>query len=370
MKVPFLDLKIQYQSMKEEVNEAIQIVLDNTDYVLGKPVSNFENAFSKAHNAKYCYGVSSGTDGNHIVLWALDIGHGDEVIMPVNTFIATSWGATLNGAKPVFVDCDPLNYNIDSSKIEEAITVKTKAIVAVHLYGQAADMDPLKEIAEKNNLYLVEDAAQAHLGEYKGQKIGTLSHASSFSFYPGKNLGAFGEAGAVMTNNDELAAKFKMLRDHGAHQKYNHIMYGHNYRMEGIQGAVLSVKLKYLLGWTEKRRRIAARYNELLKGFDYIKTPVEMEYAKHVYHLYVIQVKDSGRDKLMEYLKDNEITCGLHYPIPLHLQPCFKDLGYKEGDFPVSEELAQNGLSLPIYPEMTEEQITYVADTIKKFWEH
>ena len=367
MKIPFLDLKIQYQSIKEEIDEAIQIVLENTAYVLGKPVTDFENAFAAVHNGKHCVGVSSGTDGNHMALWALDIGPCDEVIIPVNTFIATAWGVTLNGAKPVFVDCDPISYNIDPSKIEEAITEKTKAIIAVHLYGQAADMDPLKEIAEKNKLFLVEDAAQAHLGEYKGQKIGALSHASSFSFYPGKNLGAFGEAGAVMTNNDELADKFKMLRDHGAHQKYNHIMYGHNYRMEGIQGAVLGVKLKYLPVWTQNRRNVADRYNELLNGVDYIIKPHEMEYAKHVYHLYVIQVKGSGRDKLMAYLQDNGIASGLHYPIPLHLQPCFKDLDYKKGDFPVSEELAQNGLSLPIYPEMTEEQIIYITDTIKKF---
>jgi dTDP-4-amino-4,6-dideoxygalactose transaminase len=375
MKVPFLDLKAQYNSIKNEVDPAIQNVLDNTAYVLGKPVFEFETEFAKAHDTKYCHGLSSGTDGNHVVIWGLGIEPGDEVIIPANTFIATCWGATLCGAKPVFVDCDADSYNLDHSKIEAAITEKTKAVVAVHLYGQPADMDPINEIAEKHNLIVVEDAAQAHLAEYKGRKVGGLSAASSFSFYPGKNLGAYGEAGAVMTNDEELAQKFKMLRDHGALHKYDHETYGHNYRMEGIQGAVLGVKLKHLPDWTEGRRRVAARYRELLSDIDQVILPVEMDYSKHVYHLFVIQVKSSNsenkketRDALHEYLKENDIFTGFHYPIPLHEQKCFAHLGYKKGDFPNTEDLAEQGLSLPMFAELTDEQLGYVSEKIHEFF--
>lgn len=373
MQIPFLDLKVQYNSIKEEVNGAIQNVLDNTAYVLGKSVFDFEKSFAEAHDVKHCVAVSSGTDGNHIALWALGIGHGDEVIIPANTFIATAWGATLCGAKPVFVDCEPDSYNIDPTKVEKAITKKTKAIVAVHLYGQPANIDPLREAAKKHNIFLVEDAAQAHLAEYKGKKIGGLSEAASFSFYPGKNLGAYGEGGAVTTNNDEIAKTGKMIRDHGAIQKYDHEIFGHNYRMEGIQGAVLGVKLKYLNDWTEGRRRAAKKYNELLSGIDEIILPKEMSYAKHVYHLFVIQVKrkkekGKSRDEMQKYLSGKGISTGLHYPIPLHLQKCFKDLGYKKGDFPVTEDLAENGLSLPMFPELSDNQIAYIAENIKGFF--
>jgi len=368
MKVPFLDLKKNYAKVKDEIHKEINWVLENTAYVLGKPVFEFEKAFAEAINVKHVLGTSSGTDGNHLALWALGIGQGDEVIIPANTFIATAWGATLCGAKPVFVDCHPQSYNIDPAKVEAAITPKTRAIVAVHLYGQPADMDPLREIAEKHNIYLVEDAAQAHYAEYKGQKVGGLSHASSFSFYPGKNLGAYGEAGAVGTNDDELAEKMKMIRDHGAKDKYYHIMYGHNYRMEAIQGAVLGVKLKHLPEWTESRRRAAQKYYELLSDLDTIKLPKEMDYAKHVYHLFVIQVLKKDRDDLRNFLNEKGIATGLHYPVPLHLQQCFSHLGYKKGDFPVAEALAERGLSLPIYPEITDEQIEYVANAIKEFY--
>jgi len=375
MQVPFLDLKVQYQSIKQEIDPAIQNVIDNAAFILGKSVADFESDFAKAHNVKYCCGVSSGTDANHLVLWALGLKPGDEVIIPANTFIATAWGATLCGAKPVFVDCEPDSYNIDPAKAEKAITKKTKAIVAVHLYGQPADMDPLNEIARKHNIYLVEDCAQSHLAEYKGKKAGGLSEAASFSYYPGKNLGAYGEGGAVTTNNPEIAQKVKMIRDHGAVQKYNHEIFGHNYRMEGIQGAVLGVKLKHLDKWTDGRRRVAAKYRELLRDLKNIKVPVEMPYAKHVYHLYVIQVRSGDkqndnqkRDALQKYLGDNGISTGLHYPIPLHVQPCFRDLNYKKGDFPVTEQLAETGLSLPMYPELKDDQIEYVCSKIKEFF--
>jgi len=371
MQVPFLDLKIQYKSIKSEIDPAIQNILDNTAFVLGKAVSDFEAEFAKEHSVKHCLGVSSGTDGNHLALWALGIQSGDEIIIPANTFIATAWGATLCGAKPVFVDCERDSYNIDPTKVEAAITNKTKAIIAVHLYGQPADLDPLKVIAKKHNIYLVEDCAQSHTAEYKGKRVGGLSDAASFSFYPGKNLGAYGEGGAVTTNNDEVAKRVKMLRDHGAVQKYYHELLGHNYRMEGIQGAVLGVKLKHLDKWTEERRRAAKKYNELLKDLPEITLPKEMSYAKHVYHLFVLQVNDGGskkRDGLAKYLNDNGVSTGLHYPIPLHLQPCFKDLGYEKGQFPVTEKLAETGLSLPMYPELNDEQIKYVCDSIGKFF--
>ena len=366
MKIPFLDLKQQYKSIKEEIDPAIQNVIDNTAFVLGKPVSDFEQEFAKAHNVNHCIGVSSGTDGNHLVLWALGIGAGDEVIVPVNTFIATAEGVTLCGAKPVFVDCSSDSYNIDTNKIEQLINSKTKAIVAVHLYGQPADMDALREIAKKHKLFLVEDAAQAHLSEYKGKKVGGLSDAASFSFYPGKNLGAYGEAGAVTTNDDELAKKFKMYREHGQSEKYHHETFGHNYRMEGIQGAVLGVKLKHLNEWTEKRRAVAKKYKDLLKGVGDIVLPTEMPYSKHVYHLFVIKTK--WRDELQNYLNENDISNGLHYPIPLHLQNSYKQLGYKKGDFPNTEDLAFNCLSLPMFPELSEEQIDYVVKNIKDFY--
>ena len=282
MQVPFLDLKIQYKSIKKDIDPAIQNVIDNTAFILGKVVSDFEENFAREHQVKHCLGTSSGTDGNHIVLWSLGINPGDEIILPANTFIATAWGATLCGATPVFVDCHPKSYNIDPEKVEAAITKKTKAIVAVHLYGQPADLDPLREIARRHNLYLVEDAAQAHLAEYKGQKVGGLSDACSFSFYPGKNLGAFGEGGAVTTNNDQTFDLMKKIRKHGQEQKYYHSTFGHNYRMEGIQGAVLGVKLKYLPGWTEGRRRAAEKYRSLLGDLDNIVLPTEMPWAKHV----------------------------------------------------------------------------------------
>ncbi len=375
MKVPFLDLKAQYNSIKEEVLPAIHNVLDNTAYVLGKPVSDFEEKFAKEHGAKYCVALSSGTDGNHVALWALGIGPGDEIIIPANTFIATAWGATLCGATPVFVDCEPDSYNMDPKKIEAAITSKTKAIVAVHLYGQPADMDPLNIIAKKHNLYLLEDAAQSHFAEYKGKRIGALADVASYSFYPGKNLGAYGEGGAITTDNEEIAIASKMLRDHGGKEKYNHEVYGHNYRMEGIQGAVLGVKLNHLDKWTDGRRKVAARYKELLSDIVEIKLPKEMDYAKHVYHLFVIQVKgkegetrSGNRDRLQKFLGENDIASGLHYPLPLHQQKCFAHLGYKYGDFPVTEELAEQGLSLPMYPELTDEQLNYVSEKVHEFF--
>lgn len=366
MNIPFLDLKAQYQSIKDEVNPAIQSILDNTAYILGKSVNDFEKAFADAHNVKHCIAVGSGTDGNHLALWALGIGHGDEVIIPVNTFIATAWGATLCGATPVFVDCEIDSYNVDPLKVEAAITSKTKAIVAVHLYGQAADLDPIKEIADKHNLYLVEDAAQAHLTEYKGRKVGGIGTIGSFSFYPGKNLGAYGEGGAITTNDDALARKVRLFRDHGSEKKYYHETYGHNYRMDGIQGAVLGVKMKHLADWTIQRRMNADIYRKHLATVGNIVLPPVMSHSRHVYHLFVILAE--RRNELTKYLNGVGIATGMHYPIPLHLQECFKDLGYSHGQFPVAEDLSSRLLSLPMFSELREDQIEYIAQHIRQFY--
>ncbi len=375
MKVPFLDLKIQYQSIKQEIDAAIKNVFDNSAFILGPSVENFEKDFALAQDVNYCLATSSGTDANHIVLWGQGITGGDEIIIPANTFIATAWGATLCGATPVFVDCHPESYTLDASKVEEKITSRTRAIVAVHLYGQSADLNPLQEIANKHNLIIVEDAAQAHYAEYNGKKVGGLTKAASFSYYPGKNLGAYGEGGSVTTNDMELFSRFKKLREHGQSQKYYHDSFGHNYRMEGIQGAVLGVKLKYLNIWTNARRKVAARYNDALKDLKEIILPKEMPYAKHVYHLFVIQINRGNliennqlRDKLKDYLIEKGIGVGLHYPVPLHLQKCFEHLGYKNNDFPVTERLASTGLSLPMFPELSDEQISYVVENIEGFF--
>lgn len=366
MKIPFLDLKSNYNSVKQEVLTEINDVLDNTAYILGPKVKNFEDKFAQKHHVKYCYGLSSGTDANHLALWALGIKPGDEVILPANTFIATAWGITLCGAKPVFVDCESNSYNIDPAKVESAITPKTKAIIAVHLYGQPADMDALKKITQKHHLFLIEDAAQAHLAEYKGNKVGGLGDVAAFSFYPGKNLGTYGEGGAITTNNNQLAEFVRMARDQGQNQKYYHQTFGHNYRMTAIDGAILGVKLKYLEEWTDKRRKVVQKYRTLLANIDEITLPKEMPYAKHVYHLFVIQV--SNREKMQTFLQENGIATGLHYPIPLHLQQCFKHLNYAKGDFPETEKLANHCLSLPVYPEMNDEQIDYIANKIRLYF--
>jgi dTDP-4-amino-4,6-dideoxygalactose transaminase len=366
MEIQFLDLKVNAKVVKNEVMESISDIIDNSAFVNGKYVSSFEDKFRQIHKVKNCICVNSGTAGNHLALWSLGISHGDEVIIPVNTFIATAWGATLCGATPVFVDNDPESYNIDVTKIEAAITDKTKAIVAVHLYGQPADMDALIDIAKKHNIYLVEDAAQAHLAEYKGKPVGNFGITTSFSFYPGKNLGAFGEGGAVVTNDNNLANKIKMLKDHGNQKKYYHSEFGHNYRMPNIIGASLDAKVAYIDEWTNKRRENASLYNKYLADISEISLPKEMDYAKHVYHLYVIRT--NKRDELMNYLQEHGIASGMHYPIPLHKQEVFKYLQYKDGDFPVAEKQTSQIISLPMFPELQEEQIKYITSIIKEFF--
>ena len=366
MNVPFLNLKAQLPKIRSEIEERFSKIIDNTAFVCGKEVQEFEETFSELLGVKYTTGLSSGTDGNHLAMLCSEIGKGDEVIVPVNTFIATAEAISHSGATPVFVDVDEKTFNIDVNKIEEKINPHTKAINAVHLFGQPADLKPIKEIAEKNNLLVIEDAAQAHLAESHDKRVGGIGDIASWSFYPGKNLGAWGEAGAITTNNEEMYIKAKKLRDHGSGKKYYHDLIGHNYRMSEFQAAVLNVKMKYIGEWTEMRRTNAEKYNVLLGEIEQVITPSELEGVKHVYHLYVVRVKD--REKLQNFLKENEIATGLHYPIPLHLTQAYAFLGYKKGDFPVAEKLANEILSLPMYPELTEEQIEYVCEKIKAFY--
>lgn len=360
--IPFVDLKAQYQSIKEEVDAAIQRVLDNTSFILGREVEAFEAAFAEYVGARFCVGVSNGTAAVQLAVTACGIGAGDEVLVPANTFFASAEGVSTAGATPVFVDADPVSYAIDTGRIEAAITSRTRAIMPVHLYGQAADLDPIFEIAARHNLVVIEDAAQAHGSEYKGRRVGALGKAGCFSFYPGKNLGAYGEGGAVVTNDEAVARHLRLLRDHGSERKYHHEIIGYNFRLEGIQGAVLGVKLKHLDKWNGLRREHAARYDELLKKSGLV-LPREMEYARHVYHLYVVQTDE--RDALQTSLNEAGVQTGIHYPIPIHLQPAYASLGHKAGDFPEAERQATRVLSLPMFPELTDEQVRHVAGAIQ-----
>jgi len=366
--IPFVDLKAQYDSIKDEINEAIQDVLNNTSFIMGEELIRFEEEFASFCCRKYAIGVANGSDALILALKACGIGEGDEVITVPNTFIATTEAITRVGGKVVFVDIDPKTYTIDVSKTEEKITEKTKAIIPVHLYGQSADMEPIMELAKKYNLKIIEDAAQAHGAEYKGKKVGSIGDTGCFSFYPGKNLGAYGDAGMITTNNEEIAEKVKLLRNHGrTTKKYEHEIEGYSSRLDNLQAAILRVKLKYLNQWNSMRRKNARKYNELLNNINGIITPYEADYAKHVYHLYVIRT-EKGRDKLREELKSKGIAAGIHYPIPLHLQPAYNYLGYKRGDFPITEKASQEILSLPIFAELTGEQICETYQSIIDYY--
>jgi dTDP-4-amino-4,6-dideoxygalactose transaminase len=364
MKVPFLDLKAQYASIREDVGVALQQVLDQAAFAGGPFVAKFEREFAAFCGTRFAAGVGSGTDALWMALLALGVGPGDEVITVPDTFIATAEAISWCGAKPVFVDVDPVTYNMDPSKLEAAVTGKTRAILPVHLFGQMADMDPLMAIARRRGIFVVEDASQAHGAEYKGKKAGSIGDAGCFSFYPGKNLGAYGEAGAVVTSNEELDRKIRMLRDHGQAKKYHHTMIGWNARMDGIQGAVLSVKLRHLPAWNDGRRRNAGIYDELLKGVPGVAAPKEAAYAKHVYHIYAIRVLD--RDRLIAALAEKDTHCGIHYPIPLHLLEAYRSLGFGKGSFPVSEKCSAEFVSLPMFPELSGEQIERVVGEIRR----
>ena len=363
MKVPFLDLKAQYQSIKDEIAVELQKVLDNTAFAGGPFVAQFEKEFAIFCQAESATGLGSGTAALWAAIQGLGIGKGDEVITTPNTFIATAEAISFSGAKPVFVDIDEQTYNMNPQLLEDAVTPKTKAIIPVHLYGQTADMDPIMKIAKDNGLFVIEDACQAHGAEYKGKPAGSIGDAGCFSFYPGKNLGAYGEAGAVVTNNAQLTENIRMFRDHGQKKKYYHSMIGWNARMDGFQGAVLSVKLKYLNKWNDSRRKNAQLYNELLADVECVITPTEADYAKHVYHIYTIRT--GNRDTFMTALAENSVFCGIHYPVPIHLQNAYHSLGYKKEDFPVAEKCCGQLVSLPMFPELTPEQIGYVVEKIK-----
>ena len=359
--VPFVDLKAQYTSIKDEIDTAIGRVLESCQFTLGPEVGAFETEFSAYCGATQGIAVNSGTSALHLALLAAGVGPGDEVITVPFTFVATVSAICYTGATPVFVDIDPQSLTMDPTQIEAAITDRTKAIIPVHLYGQTADMDPILAIAAAHGLVVIEDAAQAHGAEYKDRRAGSMGDMGCFSFYPGKNLGAYGEGGMVVTDNPEFTRTIRMLRDWGAEKKYQHVLKGYNYRMEGLQGAVLRVKLRHLETWTQGRRNAAARYDRLFSGSG-VSAPTEMPYARHVYHVYAIRTQ--SRQSWQDALQSRGVSTGIHYPIPIHLLPAFADLGYVEGQFPHSELAAAEVLSLPMFPELTAAQSAEVGDAV------
>ncbi|MGO8548081.1 DegT/DnrJ/EryC1/StrS family aminotransferase [Rhizobium ruizarguesonis] len=361
--IPFLDLKAQYQSIKSEIDAAVLGVLASGQYILGEEVARLEQEFADYCNVKHAIAVNTGTSALHLSLLAAGVGPGDEVITVPFTFVATVSAICYAGARPVFVDVEPVTLTMDPAQLEAKITPRTKAIVPVHLYGQMADMDAIKAIADRHGIAVIEDACQAHGAQYKGARAGSIGTSGCFSFYPGKNLGACGEGGIVVTNSDDQAKTMRMLRDWGQEQRYHHLLKGFNYRMDAIQGAILRIKLRHLEGWTEARRAHGRRYSLLLGGSANLRTPVEITDRRHVYHVYAIRSRD--RDQLQRVLSEEGIQSGLHYPIPVHLQKAHADLGYKAGDFPISEAAAREVLSLPIYPEMPAWHVDQVAAALE-----
>ena len=363
--VPYLDLRAQMKPLRAELDAAIARTLDNCSFCLGPDVAQFEKDFATFCGAQHALGFNSGTSALHVAMLLLGVGPGDEVITTPYTFIATSWAISYCGAKPVYVDIDDATFNLDPKLIEKAITPRTKAVMPVHLYGQPFDVDAVAAICKKHNLPFVEDAAQAHGAKYKGKTIGALGDIACFSFYPAKNLGACGEGGALVTNNAAYAARAKSLREHGSTVRYHHDEVGYNYRLEGIQGAVLGVKLKHLAHWTRERQRVAARYAELLAD-----TPLQLSTVtagnESAWHLYT--VRSPRRDELKKHLDANGIGNAVHYPMPLHLQKVYASLGYQPGDFPVAEKASREVLSLPMFPELTDAQIQRVAAVVKEFF--
>ncbi len=360
--IPFLDLKAQYLSIKNEVDEAVLGVLGSTKYALGPEVAKFEEEFAAYQGAEFGVAVNSGTSALHAALLAAGVGPGDEVITVSMTFIATAAAISYTGATPVFIDIDPTTFTMNPAKIEEKITARTKAILPVHLYGQAADMTPIMEIAQRHGLIVIEDAAQAHGAEYQGKRVGSIGHMGTFSFYPGKNLGAYGEGGIVTTNNVDYANKMRLLRDWGQEKKYHHDMLAYNYRMDGVQGAILRVKLRQLDNWTELRRSHASQYDEGLNQSG-IPRATEVPGRRHVYHIY--SVFHPERQRLQAALQEAEIHTGMHYPIPVHLQKPYQNMGYSEGSLPVTERVALEQLSLPMFAELTKNQVDRISETVR-----
>jgi dTDP-4-amino-4,6-dideoxygalactose transaminase len=364
MKVPFLDLKCQHELLRSEFNRAIQEVIDESAFAGGPFVARFEADFAAYCDSSYAVGVGSGTEALWLTLLALGVGPGDEVITVPNTFMATAEAITYCGARPVFVDVDEQTYTMEPATLEKALTTRTKAIIPVHLFGQPADMDPILEFGRAHGLPVIEDACQAHGAEYKGRKVGTLGDAACFSFYPGKNLGAFGEAGAVVTNDTDLQDKIRILRDHGQDCKYHHTMIGWNCRMDGIQAAILRIKLRHLERGNQLRRSHAAYYNRELQGIEEVGTPAQAPGLRHVYHIYAIRVFD--RDEVMRVLVKKGIGCAIHYPVPIHLQQAYRNLGYEAGVFPIAERCATEFVSLPMFPELTYAQLETVVQGLQE----
>ena len=356
--IPFLDLRAQYKQLKPEIDAAVTRVIDSAQFVLGPEVAAFEERFSDYCGVTHCTALNSGTSALHLALLAAGIGRGDEVITVSMTFVATAAAISYSGARPVFVDVKPDTWTMNPALIEAAITPRTKAILPVHLHGLMADMDPIIDIARRHGLVVIEDAAQSHGAEYKGRRAGSIGDVGCFSFYPGKNLGAYGEGGAAVTNNPDLARQMMLLRDWGQESKYNHVVAGYNYRMDGIQGAVLNVKMNYIEGWTEARRAIASHYDRLLASSRY-RRPAPPAHCRHVYHVYAIELTE--RDEVQKALQAAGIGTGIHYPVPVHLQKAYADLGYRPDDLPVTEALADRFLSLPIYAELRPEQAAAVV---------
>jgi dTDP-4-amino-4,6-dideoxygalactose transaminase len=367
LNIPFVDLKAQYDSIKPEIDAAIAAVINDTAFIGGPFLKQFEEAFAKYCGVQHCVGVANGTDALYVALRALGVGPGDEVITVANSFIATSEAIKMAGAQVIFVDADPKTYNIDVNRIEERITSRTKAIIVVHLYGQPADMDPIKRLAAKHGLFVIGDAAQAHGSLYKGVPIAQLADITCFSFYPGKNLGAYGDAGALVTAREEWATTARMLANHGRTKKYDHDLEGVNSRLDGLQAAILSVKLRHLEQWTEARRLNARGYNQALAGSGVI-TPAELDDVRAVYHLYIVRVPNGRRDELAEFLKANGVNTGIHYPIALPRLNAYAYLGHTDADFPEATTAAGEILSLPMFPELSEEQIAYTAKCVRAFF--
>jgi len=363
MNVPFLDLKLQYAQIKDRVEVSLARLMARCDFILGEDVIEFERSFAKYNGARFALGVNSGTDALFFGLLGFGISSGDEVIVPAFTYIASAFAVTYTGAKPVFVDINEKTYNIDPQKLEKAITKKTKAIMPVHLYGRSADMDAILKISKKHGIRVIEDAAQAHGAEYKGKKVGSMGDLGAFSFYPTKNLGAFGDAGMIVTNDETLYEKLKKLRDYGRKSRYVHTSLGYNSRLDSIQAVFLIEKLKMLDRWNKMRIDAAYYYKKLLKGLDEIIMPDEEKCGKHVYHIFAVRLKN--RDKIQEGLKKAGIASMVHYPVPLHLQEVYKNLRYKAGDFPAAEKISKEVLCLPIYPHIKKIQIEYVCKKLK-----
>jgi dTDP-4-amino-4,6-dideoxygalactose transaminase len=362
--IPFVDLKAQYRALKPEIDAAVQAVLERTAFIMGPEHDAFEQAFAAYVGARHCLGVATGTDALELAVRALDLGPGDEVITVPNTFIATTEAITHAGATIRWVDVDPRTYNLDPRKLEAAITPRTRAILPVHLYGQPAEMDAILAIARRHGLKVIEDCAQSHGARYRGQCTGAFGDLACFSFYPGKNLGAYGDGGAIVTNDDALAERVRLLRNHGQSEKYVHVLEGFCHRLDNLQAAVLGVKLPHLDEWNARRREAAVRYDELLAGIPGVVTPYVPAHVEPVFHLYVIQVPN--RDRVRNALKDAGIETGIHYPIPLHEQPAYRHLGHAPGDFPVSSMLGPRIISLPIFPELTEDQSRAVAAAVRQ----